>query len=73
MSKGYVSILNKIKIDMDKHIDNMANASASTKDSETSKVNYQFKRRPDMPTLKADYRHHWCERVSFEICDAAKP
>lgn len=26
-----------------------------------------------MPQLKAAYRNNWCERVSFEVCDAAKP
>lgn len=42
----------------------------STETSETT--NNPFKKKNSTIVLKADYRDDWCERTSFEVCDAAK-
>jgi len=39
MIKGYVNILNKLKNDMEKHIENFQNGIVSTKESDHSKTN----------------------------------
>lgn len=33
----------------------------------------QFKKKDGFPQLEVVYRNNWCERVSFEVCDAARP
>jgi len=68
--KGHAQNLQKLQHDIEVKISQVQATSHSAPLAKA--VHPIFKKNESMPALEAHYRNDWIDRVSFEVCDAAK-